>query len=144
MAGQYTAKSFNAKGSTVTAFETIDEGPRAFGVKVHSNDHCGVYGESMKKPPPVGIREAATPFTYRFFGAVKPQFAPVHGRGVSALVSAPADARRTPRAVCLRAVMVSGQASARNLPHGKISALNSAATKLRRPRTTQLKRRCGG
>ena len=52
-----TDSSFNAKGPTVTAFETIDEGPRAFGVKVHSNDVCGVYGESMEFPPAVGDRE---------------------------------------------------------------------------------------
>lgn len=53
-----TSDSFNAQGSTVTSFETIDEGPRAFGVKVHSNDVCGVYGESMEFPPKVGEREA--------------------------------------------------------------------------------------
>jgi len=52
-----TDSSFNAKGPTVTAFETIDEGPRAFGVKVHSNEVCGVYGESMEFPPAVGDRE---------------------------------------------------------------------------------------
>ena len=56
-----TAQSFNAKGPTITSFETIDEGPRAFGVKVHSNDVCGVYGESMEFPPAVGVRESAVP-----------------------------------------------------------------------------------
>lgn len=55
------AQSFNQTGPTVTAFETIDDGPHEFGVKVANNTHCGVYGESMEKPPPVGIREAATP-----------------------------------------------------------------------------------
>src|SRR6266566_1709358 len=40
--------------------------------------------------------------------------------------------------------MVSGQASASSLPHGKTSALNRAATNPRRPRTTQLNRRVGG
>ena len=54
-----TADSFNAKGPTVTSFETIDEGPRTFGVKVHSNDVCGVYGESMEFPPAGGAREDA-------------------------------------------------------------------------------------
>ncbi len=59
-----TDSSFNAKGNTITAFETIDDASRDFGVKVHSNHICGVYGESMANLPLVGEREAAvTPRT---------------------------------------------------------------------------------
>ena len=52
-----TDSSFNAKGDTITAFETIDDASRDYGVKVHSNHICGVYGESMKDLPTVADRE---------------------------------------------------------------------------------------
>jgi hypothetical protein len=38
-------------------------------------------------------------FRYRFFDAVKPQFAPVRERGVSAPVSALADAKQPQKAI---------------------------------------------
>jgi hypothetical protein len=38
--------SFNASGPTVVAFETINAGPRAFGVGVQGSQ-CGVHGEGM-------------------------------------------------------------------------------------------------
>jgi hypothetical protein len=41
--------SFNASGPTVVAFETIDTGPRSFGVGVEGNQ-VGVHGEGMASP----------------------------------------------------------------------------------------------
>jgi hypothetical protein len=41
--------SFNASGQTVVAFETINNGPRAFGAGVNGS-RCGVHGEGMASP----------------------------------------------------------------------------------------------
>jgi hypothetical protein len=41
--------SFNARGQTVVAFQTLDTGPRAFGVGV-TGSRCGVHGEGMTTP----------------------------------------------------------------------------------------------
>src|SRR5216683_3049358 len=65
------------------------------------------FSDVLRSPLPSEIMKGASlpfwaglaPFRYRFFDVVKPQFAPVRERGVSALVSAPADARQRPRAV---------------------------------------------
>jgi hypothetical protein len=60
--------SFNALGPTVVAFETIDNGPRSFGVGVQGSQ-VGVHGEGMASP--LGSR------------AVSVQAVGVHGRGDS-------------------------------------------------------------
>jgi hypothetical protein len=78
--------SFNAAGQTVVAFQTLDNGPRAFGVGV-TGSRCGVHGEGMTTPlgatasvTGVGVHGRGDFYgVYGIAGAIKHDEAPEFG-----------------------------------------------------------------